>query len=419
MMYNNARSLDTQKDTHWLKGLIQNIRGVNKMALKISDYTKVKNETNLKIHNSDITKFLFDFRIDDKRYRKSFIIKAKGWDKKTCIKEAKRELVKYKELLEDGFSSKSIKLDKLFELYNENLKATKWKTIKENIYNRYIGNFKNANAKDISKLTKEELQRKKALDRCKIGNKEINKILPTHIQKIINTMDKQGLSPRTQKSILEVLKPMFKFALENKMIKEIPTNFINVKIPNQKKIVTNATELFKKVYAGIVAYYHDNPYYKTLFLFGFTGRRKSEILNLKWENIDIDNNYYWIEDTKNDDKQKYQLPPYLKESLLDIKDERKGLVFKSPITGGVIANTDRQMRQLKKFIGIKELSLHYMRNILVSALAEQQIEAITLSGLLGHRDVNTINKYLSTNHYKSSQIGLDKVDDILDAEIVK
>jgi site-specific recombinase XerD len=76
------------------------------------------------------------------------------------------------------------------------------------------------------------------------------------------------------------------------------------------------------------------------------------------------------------------------------------------------------MRQLKKFIGVDNLSLHYMRNILVSALAEQQIEAVTLSGILGHKDINTINKYLSTNHYKSSQIGLNKVDDILDVEVL-
>ena len=75
--------------------------------------------------------------------------------------------------------------------------------------------------------------------------------------------------------------------------------------------MTNATELFKKVYAGINAYYHDNPYYRALFLFGFTGRRKSEILNLKWENIDFTHNYYWIEDTKTDDQQKYQLLHYL------------------------------------------------------------------------------------------------------------
>ena len=141
-------------------------------------------------------------------------------------------------------------------------------------------------------------------------------------------------------------------------------------------------------------------------------------MNLKWGNIDFTNNYYWIEDTKNDDKQKYPLPPYIKEQLQLIKDDQKGLVFKSPSTGRVITNIDRQMRQLKKHTGIDDLSLHYMRNILVSMLAEQQTEAIVLSGILGHKDVNTINKYLSVNHYKSGQIGLDKINDVLDVEII-
>ena len=67
-------------------------------------------------------------------------------------------------------------------------------------------------------------------------------------------------------------------------------------------------KLHKKIFTGINAYYHDDPFYRALFLFGFTGRRKSEILNLKWENIDFKHNYYSIEDIKTDDQQKYQLP---------------------------------------------------------------------------------------------------------------
>ena len=54
-----------------------------------------------------------------------------------------------------------------------------------------------------------------------------------------------------------------------------------------------------------------------------------------------------------------------------------------------------------------------MRNILVSALAEQSTEAVTLSGILGHRDINTINKYLSNSTMISGLKGLKAIGDIL------
>ena len=38
---------------------------------------------------------------------------------------------------------------------------------------------------------------------------------------------------------------------------------------------------------------------------------------------------------------------------------------------------------------------------------------------MGHKDPNTITKYLSINHHSSSQKGLEKVDNILDAEIIE
>ncbi len=364
------------------------------MAIDLKDFKQTKYPNLYKSINRDRIngyKYLMWIKIDGKLYKK--ILGNSDTDKLTD-KKASDKLDKLKIDIEAGYtSSNKITLDKLSELYFENQKDTNWKTIKKSIYKRYI---------------------EKSL-----GSKAIEVIKPMSINKIINDMNKSGLSPRTQKSILEVLKPMFKFALDNKMIKETPTNTINVKIPSQKRIVTEATALFNQVYKGITTYYKDEPFYQALFLFGFTGRRKSEILNLKWENIDFTNDYYWIEDTKNDDKQKYPLPPMIKTQLLQITDNQKGIVFKSPVTDGVISNTDRQMRQLKKYTGIENLSMHYMRNILVSMLAEQQTEAIVLSGILGHKDVNTINKYLSINHYKSGQTGLKMINTILDVEVVE
>ena len=363
------------------------------MAINLKDFQQTKYPNLFKSKTKDKTKgykYLMWIKIDGKLYKK--ILGYSETDKLTD-KKAKDILEEFKRDLEAGYNlTTKTTLNKLYELYFETIPDTEWKKIKQSIYRRYIEK--------------------------KIGKKSISDIKPMQIKKIINDLDKKGLSPRTQKSILEVLKPMFRFAIENKMIKENPTQYINVKIPNQKRVVTNATELFNRIYNGIKTYYEDEPFYQALFLFAFTGRRKSEILNLKWENIDFQNNYYWITNTKNNDNQKYPLPEYIKNQLLKFK-EKKGLVFKSPKTGKTMQNIDRQMRQLKKFIGIENLSMHYMRNILVSMLAEQQTEAIILSGILGHKDVTTINKYLSINHFKSGKKGLTKINEILEAEVIE
>ena len=377
------------------------------MAIRLNDFRKSTYKAggkvieipnlyeSIKIDKLKGRKYLARFKYEDKIYNKVLGYSKKNGTIAISPKEARQLLETYKADIEAGYTSSSnITLNKLFDFYFETLDTSKqWTNKKKYIYQLYIQSH--------------------------IGNKKLEKIREMDIQNILNKMNSKGLSPRTRKSVMEVLNPLFRFAVTNKYLRDNPTNGITVKVPNQKKIVTNATELFKKVYEGINAYYHDNPYYRALFLFGFTGRRKGEILALKWENIDFKHNYYWIEDTKTDDQQKYQLPPYLIEPLQSIKDERKGLVFKSPITGKKIVNIDRQMRQLKKFLELDTLSMHYMRNILVSALAEHGIEAITLSGILGHKDPNTINKYLSINHYKSSQIGLRRIDNIIDTEVAK
>jgi len=387
------------------------------MALNISDYTQTK-EKNIKRHKKDKRLFLFDFRVDGKRYRKTYKVTAPNHTPRDNLKEARLKLEEIKEEIANGFTMRRVRVDDLFKDYMQTQPDTAWTHKKAHIYDLYIGNS------GLSKITKtpteEQIRKRKAYEVDKIGGRFIDEVRPMHIERIISAMEKKhNLSPRSRKGIIEVLSPLFEYAVKNKIIKENPAKDIHIKIPSQKKIVTNATELFKRVYTGICDYYQDQPFYKALFLFGFTGRRKSEILNLKWENIDIDGDYYWIEDTKNGEKQKYPLPAMVKAALLEIKDNREGLVFKSPVTGKAIVNIGRQMEKLKQHIGVQELTLHYMRNILVSALAEQSTEAVTLSGILGHRDINTINKYLSNSTMKSGLKGLKMIDTILDVEVLE
>lgn len=428
------------------------------MAIDLKDFKRTKYQNLHKSITKDNRKgykYLMWTKINGKLYKK--ILGYSEDDEKLTDKKAKDKLELLKKDIESGYSvSSNITLDKLFDLYFETLDKRLQGTLqKERIYHRYI---------------KEDL-----------GSKKIDTLKELHFKRIISNLQKKGLKPKTIKGTLEVTKPLFKFAMRNKIIKESPVDFLTVKIPNQKKIVTGATELFNQVYQAIKTLYEDEPFYQALFLFGFTGRRKTEILTLKWENIDFTNNYYWLENTKNSDPQKYELPQMIQEQLLKIQDTKRGLVFKSPVTGKQIINLDRQFRNLIKYLALThssnnplyqaytvlkskektnqyiyslkwddaltddlkaildryestkeglifeslemekydKLSPHYLRNILVSMLAEQGIEGVTLSGILGHKDINTINKYLSVNHYKSSQKGYKMIDEIIDTEVVK
>ena len=363
------------------------------MAINIKDYEIISD--NIKIHKKDNSKFLFDFRLNNKRYRKVIKIQATNWTKRDYIKEAKIRLSQMMNEIEQGYNpNDKIKFNQLFELYCETIDtSTAWNKKKIQIYEYRI--------------------------KPAIGNKQVKNIKEIDIQRIIKQMQKENLKPATQKKILEVLHPVFKFAIKNKIIQDNPLEYIKVKVPSQKKIVTNASEKFKLIYHTILEVYKNDPFYRAFFLFGFSGRRKGEVIKLKWENIDLDNNYYWLETTKNNESQKFPLLPMIKTALLELPRKKKGLVFESPITGKELKNTDRQMKKLKKATGIEELSYHYMRNVLVSALAEQNTEAIILSGVLGHKDVNTINKYLSLNYYQSGLKAKEIVSDLVDIEVVE
>jgi len=366
------------------------------MAIKKSDFILIGENLYIqKNYSKDKpTKFLFDFTCSKKRYRKVITIDNPLWDKRTRINEAKRKLQEFKEeIRQNKKPDENITINQLFNLYIKNRPDTKWNNKKRYYYDKYI--------KDV------------------LGNKKVAHLKPFEIENLLKQMEQKGYKPRTQKLILEVLKPLYKFALINSIVKDDPTKFINVKIPPQKKIVINATEKLKAIYEAITTIYKDDPYYQALFLFGFTGRRKSEVLNLKWEHIDLINGYYWLPNTKPNQQQRYSLPNKIKDLLLSIPiGDRKGLVFKSPVTGNKLININRQVKRLKDYLQIPEFSYHYMRNVLVSALAEKGLDTPHLSGILGHTDINTINKYLTNNTFKSSEEAYKGIEKILEVSFI-
>jgi hypothetical protein len=55
------------------------------------------------------------------------------------------------------------------------------------------------------------------------------------------------------------------------------------------------------------------------------------------------------------------------------------------------------------------LTDHYCRNVMGSAMVERGVDAIHMSGALGHSDPNTIIKYLTMNYLQGSKIASDMI----------
>ena len=361
------------------------------MAIKLSDFEDI-GLPNIKRHKKNKLKFLFQFKQDGKKIRKIIKLKERpNWTLRDYKRELMKILAELKNDAEAGYlQNEKMRVDELFELFMENNpQSPSWDKKRREIYKRYV--------------------------REEIGSKRLRDVKPLHIGRIISKMRDKGLSANTQNKVLVILRPMFEFAIKNKLLKENPASEIHIKQKDTKKIVTNAQEKLKAVFNAIMDLYEDDPYYRAFFLFALSGRRKSEILTLRWENIDLANNYYWIADAKPNENQRYDLPPLIKEALLELGVRKKGWVFFSFNNPKEhLKKPDRQVDRLKKYLNMPEFSLHYCRHILASALIEKGIPASIVSGVLGHKNATTINKYVSINYHTSTALANKELLEIID-----
>lgn len=355
-----------------------------------------KIKTNL-FSNKTFDIFYYDFTYNQKRHRGLIDLKSKtGWNKRDKIAYAESVLIETKNNKKNNIDT-DITFDRFANQHFSLLKDGSWKKIKMSYYDRYL----------------------KAL----IGNKKISSFRQIDIKHLIKDLSEikikrrkdvfEQISPRTVKTALEVMNPIFEEAISNRIISHNPCNGVTVKLSKQKKIVSNASDELVHIYNTIVKVFENDPFYKAFYLLALQGRRKSEILNLRKDDISYEHNYYIIRNTKNNETQKMYLPNTVKELLLQINSLDGDYMFTSRKTGKRLQNIEGTTLKLKKEIKNSKFTLHYLRNVITSAMGETGLEAIYQSGALGHNDLTTINKYSSLNYLKGSKMASDVIDGIV------
>jgi integrase len=135
-----------------------------------------------------------------------------------------------------------------------------------------------------------------------------------------------------------------------------------------------------------------------------TGMRKSEILNLKWQDIDLRNRLIIIRNTKNNESRTIPMNETLCDMLQMLSPTNEQQYVFANREGKPFGDVRTSFRNALKRAGIKDFRFHDLRHTFASKLVMRGVDIRTVQTLLGHKDIAMTMRYshLSDAHLKEA-----------------
>jgi len=152
-----------------------------------------------------------------------------------------------------------------------------------------------------------------------------------------------------------------------------------------------------------------SPYLQDLVRFAIhTGLRLGEILNLRWEEVDLEGGMLHLIVRKN--RRMLEMP--LNDDALGVVKGWHGIrkceyVFYNPETGGQWKDLWLGLKKACRKAGLGDITWHTMRHTFATRLNGKGADIVILKELLGHADIKTTMRYAHTNRQaKASAVRL-------------
>lgn len=225
------------------------------------------------------------------------------------IKNLQKRMADAKYEMEHGIytDGKNMTFDRFFHTWMDEIKGT---SVKENTLSVYLEIYKIHIAPQIGKM-------------------QVCNITKLVIQRLLNTMQKNGLSANTQAKTKAILYSVFKEAMENRMISYNPCENITIRRDKIERRVLSAEE--QRMFLDAIS----GSRYELLCLLGLsTGLRIGELTGLRWSDIHFEDKTLTVERT------------YV--YLHDVKNHQMRDVFHSPKT----KTSNRTVRLLDSIVAL-------------------------------------------------------------------
>lgn len=146
-----------------------------------------------------------------------------------------------------------------------------------------------------------------------------------------------------------------------------------------------------------------------------TGMRRGEILNLTWDNLDLQHGFILLDQTKNGERREIPINSTLRETLGELfrgtKERPRRIdipwVFYDPATGRPYQSVKRSFAGACRRAKITDFRFHDTRHTFASHLVMAGVDVTTVKELLGHKTLTMTLRYahLAPSH-KVKAVGI-------------
>ena len=250
------------------------------------------------------------------------------------------------------------------------------------------------------KLDKDKVYHQKVITHLKwwelyLSEYKTNDITPSLLSNLQEKLKREkNISNSTVNRYTTSLSGLFTIAIKEwELLRENPvSNISKKKEPNGRVRYLTSEEIQKLLNACKQS---ASPYlYYIVLLALSTGARYSEIITLKWENIDFKRKLIYLLDTKNKEARSIPISNKVYMMLIELKDKYgySGLLFpgKDKLNPTKIRNS--WVRVIER-AGVENFRFHDLRHTAASYLAMNGATLIELSHILGHKTLQMVKRY--------------------------
>ena len=180
-------------------------------------------------------------------------------------------------------------------------------------------------------------------------------------------------------------------------------------LDDTKRIIQGLREYSKTILKDGTVFYKKEEL-KNIFAFSLNGRRISEILNLRFEDINIDTRTFIIksENAKGKKQLDFYIDDYLLEAIksqailrnVDLNSNSNKRVFKTLSINTPLVNFQKMLNDMN----LPKLRLHDIRHLLATTLVQNGTPIQHISRMLGHSSIAiTEARYATTNREQANK----------------